>query len=99
MKWNVIVFGMIIVGLLLLTGCTSTVDDVKTEENVGETVAVKGTVKSPIKIGDLSGYTLVDETGSIIVASKDLPEEGEEVVARGELKKEVLIGYYIDLNE
>lgn len=67
--------------------------------NLSETAMVKGTLESPIMIGDLSGYMLVDETGSILVVSEELPGKGEETVARGELKKEVLICYHIDTDK
>ena len=99
MKTNILIIAIALVSLLVLVGCASSVEEVKTEENVGETVSVKGTVKSPIKLGDLSGYTLEDETGSIQVATQELPSEGEEVVAKGTLEKKAIIGYYIQTEE
>lgn len=83
--------------VLLISGCTSTVEEVKKEENVGKEVTVSGTVKDTIKIGDLQGYTLVDENEDEIgIASKSLPEEGSKVRVSGTLKNRLLLGYYIE---
>jgi len=81
---------------LFLTGCaTSTVAEIKNKENIGKTVAVSGTAKFPVKIGTISGYTLVDKNGDkIIVATSKVPDAGDKVTAKGELKMG-LIGYYI----
>ncbi len=81
--------------LLFLVGCSSSIADVKVDENVGKSVVVSGVVESPIKIGKLSGYTLVDDSGSIRVSSENLPAEGDSVSVRGVLIKDSLLGYYI----
>jgi hypothetical protein len=89
---------MLIFFLMFIAGCTQTIEEVKTEENIGEIVSVKGTVESTIKFGDLSGYTLVDGNGDKIgVASKSLPVEGETFTVTGKLMKALLIGYYIEV--
>jgi len=84
--------------LVILAGCTQTIEEVTKDDSfVGETVAVRGTVASSLKLGDLSGYTLVDKNNdAILVGSKSLPAEGSTVTAKGTLQKGPLgIGYYI----
>ncbi|MFW5705151.1 MAG: hypothetical protein ACOCXG_04900, partial [Nanoarchaeota archaeon] len=57
---------------------------------------VSGEAQGVIKIGDLSGYTIVEDDGdSIAISSKDLPEDGTEVTVRGTLMKDTIFGYYI----
>lgn len=86
--------------LFVLAGCTTQdIEDVKTSENVGEQVSVKGTVQTTVKIGSLSGYTLSDDTGSIAVASENLPSEGDEIKVSGTLIRDSLLGYYIKVEE
>lgn len=92
--------GLLFSVVFLLVGCSQSVEEVKNDENIGEKVSVKGTVEETVKIGDLSGYMLKDSNGDTIsVASKDLPEEGDTVVARGILERGLLIGYYIDTDK
>ncbi|MFO7711113.1 MAG: hypothetical protein R6V53_05100 [Candidatus Woesearchaeota archaeon] len=83
--------------LLTILGCTyQTIDEIKEKDNIGEEVAVRGEVLNSVKIGDLSGYVLKDKNNDTIgVASDDLPEEGETVVARGTLERNIIFGYYI----
>lgn len=71
------------------------ISEVKSEEYVGESVIVSGTVKNTIKIGDLSGYIIADDTDSIAVASNELPAEGDEITVSGTLRKN-LVMYYIE---
>jgi hypothetical protein len=96
-----ILFTMILLfSLLFIAGCSQTVEEVKKDENVGKVVSVKGEVKNTIKLGDLSGYTLVDENGDEIgVVSNSLPAEGETITAKGTLVKAPLLGYYIDVDK
>lgn len=90
------VFLFSVLALLFLAGCTQSVDEVKNEDNVGEQVRVRGVVDSSIKIGDLSGYMVVDENDdSIAVSSSDLPDEGENVVVSGVLMRDTVFDYYI----
>ncbi|MFP4524054.1 MAG: hypothetical protein ACLFO2_01905 [Candidatus Woesearchaeota archaeon] len=93
MKRPLIALG--ILAALLLTGCTTSIEDAKTEEKVGDTVTLQGEARSPTKIGSLSGYVLEDETDTIPVATEDLPEEGEEVTVRGTVTRDTLLGYYL----
>lgn len=83
--------------LLLLGGCAGkSIADIKTPENVGKTVMVKGTAENSLKIGQLSGYTLRDADGDTIgVSTTNLPNDGDKVTARGILMKDTLLGYYI----
>ncbi len=86
--------------LMLFSGCSQSVEEIKSDEYVGKVVSVKGTVIETIKIGDLSVYVLMDENGDKInVASKRLPAEGDRVTAKGVLNKKAIIGYYIDVDE
>ena len=71
------------------------ISDIKTEENVGKKVIVRGEVGTVIKIGELSGYILEDESGSIAVSSDKLPVEGERRTVSGTLMKDTIFGYYI----
>ncbi|MGM5487758.1 MAG: hypothetical protein ACQESG_02305 [Nanobdellota archaeon] len=88
---------LIAITALMLVGCAQTVEEVKSEENIGKEVAVKGQVLHSVKIGDLSGYILEDENNDTIgVASDSLPTEGDTVKARGVLRKNVIFGYYIE---
>lgn len=80
---------------LLLTGCTTSVEDAKTEEKVGDTVTLSGTAKSPTKIGSLSGYVLEGETGTIPVATEDLPEHNQKVRVSGTVMRDTILGYYL----
>ncbi|MGV8141742.1 MAG: hypothetical protein ACP5NW_04860, partial [Candidatus Woesearchaeota archaeon] len=77
------------------TACTSNIADVKNPDMVGKKVTVKGEVGSTIKIGSISAYNLVDDTGNIGVSSEELPKEGDIVRAKGVLMKDTLFGYYI----
>jgi len=74
------------------------ISEVKNEENIGEKVIVRGEVKTVIKIGGLSGYTLEDETGTIGVSSDDLPVEGEKITVRGTLMRDTIFGYYVKVS-
>lgn len=100
MKARMMILVLAVMSLLIM-GCTQTVSEItKDDSYLDESVTVKGTAKMPIKIGDISGYTLVDKNeDSIIIADDELPDEGDKVVARGTLKKGILgIGYYIESN-
>jgi len=88
---------LLVLCLFLIAGCAATpIAEIKNKQHVGEEVTVKGTVKKTLKIGRLSGYTLVDKDGSKInVATKQLPEEGSKVTVTGTLKNEFMMGYFI----
>jgi len=95
-----IIMTMMLILLVFFAGCAQSIKDVKTEENIGKVVAVRGTVENTVKIGDLSGYTLRDENGDTIgVVSKALPAEGDTVTAKGELVKAPILGYYINVDK
>ena len=85
----------LVVALLLLAGCAQSAQEVKSEEYIGESVTVSGTVEQSVKIGDFSGYVLRDESGSVRVSSDSLPAEGERVRVSGTLMRDSLFGYYI----
>jgi aspartyl/asparaginyl-tRNA synthetase len=89
----------LISSLLLISGCMSTmIEDVKSKDNIGKKVTVFGTVQNTIKLGELSGYTLEDETATIAVSSESLPKEGTEIRVTGILVKDTLLGYYIQVD-
>ena len=86
---------LLLLVLLLLTACASSIEEVKNPDNVGKKVTVSGTVKTTFKLGSLSGYILEDETGSISVSSEELPKEGVKKTVRGTLIKDTIFGYYV----
>jgi len=82
--------------LLLLTGCSyRKTAEIKNDYYINKTVAVRGIVEKSIKIGELSGFTLTDDTGSIPISSKELPEEGKKVIVKGTMEHKPLLGYII----
>ena len=95
---NIFLIGFLSIFLILFAGCsTQKISEIKNDDFIGKEVKVKGVVQDTIKIGELSGYVIKDDAGdSISVSSKDLPTEGKEVIAKGTLKKALLIGYYIE---
>ena len=88
---------LLVVAVAIVSGCVmqTSIEDAKNLENVGGLVVVSGTVQNTIKIGELSGYIIEDETGSIGVSSESLPEEGTNIRVRGTLNRDTLLGYYI----
>lgn len=73
-----------------------TIAEIKSDDYVGQKVKVKGVVESSIKIGTFSGYYLKDDTGKIFVASKSIPEEGGKNSVEGIVRKELIVGYYLN---
>ena len=91
---------LFIVFALVFAGCTQAIKDIKKEEMKGKTVTVEGMVKNTIKLGKISGYTIVDQNKDEIgVASQKLPLEGEKITISGILIKDTLLGYYIKIEE
>ncbi len=92
---------IIFVLALFLFGCVAgqSINEVKTEQNVGKTVVVSGTVTDVVSIGGLSYYILEDDSGSIPVSSSRLPAKGDKITANGTLIKDTLVGYYIKVVE
>ncbi len=86
---------ILIVLVIFLVACTKSIEEVKKPENIGKKVTVSGTVKNTFKLGELSGYTLEDETGKIGITSKELPEENTKKTTTGILMRDSLFGYYI----
>lgn len=88
---------VLVIALALLIGCsTQSISEVKSEDNVGKKVMVSGTVKESIKLGELSGYVLEDDSGDKIKVSSDsLPAEGEDITVSGTLIRDTIFGYYI----
>jgi len=90
---------------LLLFGCagigTTPIKDLNDapQKYVGEKVTVSGTVEDTVKLGSLSGYTLVDEEGnSLRVSSASLPEEERQITVSGVFLKDSLFGYYLQVS-
>lgn len=81
---------------MFLAGCATSIEEVKQEENLDKEVTVRGEVENTVKFGELAGYTLTDDTGSIAIASDALPEEGKTKTVSGILKKNMFLGYYIE---
>ncbi len=84
--------------VLYMTLVTESISDVKTEDRIGETVKVRGEVTTVVKLGELSGYLLEDDTGTIAVSSDALPAEGTTVRVKGTLIRDTLFGYYIKVD-
>jgi len=99
-KQNILLSFILLVSVILvLSGCmATTIKDVKNSDLIGKKVTVSGTVQNTIKIGELSGYTLKDETDTISVSSESLPEEETKITVSGTLMKTPLLGYYIEVN-
>lgn len=94
------VLGIIILALgvlIFLSGCITTknIEEIKFDSYINKNVTVSGTVLNSIKLGELSGYTLKDDTDSIFISSNSLPAENAIVKVNGILKKSIL-GYYIE---
>jgi len=98
-KTTIVIGILLLLTLLLLgAGCgTIAIKDILNEPDkyMGKEVMVEGTVQGTVKIGSLSGFTLVDGNDKLAVSSRDLPAEGKRVVVQGTLMKEIFIGYYI----
>ncbi len=96
-----IVLVILIIGLAVVAHSylsVQKIEDIKTSEKIGDNVRVHGEVKSVIKIGGLSGYTIEDSSGSIAVSSEELPKEGSTITVSGTLIKDSIFGYYIKVN-
>ena len=84
--------------LLLASGCTAmkSISEIKNDEFIGESVSIRGTVMNRLVIGDFSGYTIKDASNdTIFVYSGSLPKEGDLVTVKGNVTKNILIGYYL----
>lgn len=83
--------------IVIISGCNMTIsiEDVKDSDHVGKTVTISGTVQDTIKLGELSGYTIKDATGTMGISSQSLPKEGTNIRVTGTLVKDTLPGYYI----
>lgn len=96
-------FGIIIFFalLLLVSGCTTEdFKKLKTEDNIGKTVSVKGTVENPYKLGTLSGYTLKDKLGEPLqVKAETLQKKGAVITVQGVLMKDPFFSYYLKAKE
>jgi hypothetical protein len=90
---------LVLIGLFFVIKAFSpkSIEEIKSDALIDKNVAVRGIVGESIQIGSFSGYILKDDTGSIAVVSKELPQEGKYKTARGTLKK--LFVYYIDVDD
>lgn len=86
---------LIILLVIFMTACTSSISDIKNEDKIGKKVFISGTVEGSLKLGDISGYTLRDDSDSIFISSNNLPEKGTKKTIRGTLEKN-LLGFYIN---
>jgi hypothetical protein len=94
-----IFFTVFLIFALIFAGCgAQPIKEIKKQEMVGEKVTVEGTVKNTVKLGKLSGYTLVDANGDEIgISSQKLPTEGKTATVTGTLIKDTILGYYIQV--
>lgn len=88
---------LLVIALVVLyqASAITKVSEAKNEEYVGDKIIVRGQVEEVVKIGELSGYMIKDETDSIAVSSNELPVEGEMRTVKGILMRDTLFGYYI----
>jgi uncharacterized protein YcfL len=89
---------LILLVAVFLVGCTSSIQDIKEnpDKYVGETISVKGISSASVKLGQLSGFTLTEKSGSkISVSSENLPKDGSDVKVKGVVMKDSLFGVYI----
>lgn len=97
------IFGIIFLSLMIIgAGCASTqIKDIQEnpEKYMGREVMVSGKVSNTFKIGEISGFTLVDDKYKMLVSSKELPAENKTVTVKGVVMKEILVGYYIYASE
>lgn len=95
--WASVIIAVILVAVFFLYNASAfdDISEIKSEENIGKSVVVRGEVGTVVKIGELSGYTLEDATGSIAVSSDNLPNEGEMKTVSGTLMRDTIFGYYI----
>ncbi len=101
MKYKILILIILATTMLALTGCTKSIEEItKDDTYLNKKVSVKGTVKDPLKIGKLSGYTIVDKNDKkITIASEELAKEGTTITVKGTLKKGPLgLSYYIDVD-
>lgn len=92
---------LVVLCLVLLTGCTTSVKDINDspEDYISESVKITGKAIAPIKFGSLEGFTLQGDDASILVHSGRLPEHGDSVTVVGDVKKGKLIGTYVDADQ
>ncbi|MDD2679115.1 MAG: hypothetical protein PHT91_02640 [Candidatus Nanoarchaeia archaeon] len=89
---------LLLLSVVLFSGCVAvqSINDIKTDELIGETVSVRGVVAERIILGEISGFVIKDSyNDTIFISSESLPAEGETVTVTGILDKKLLIGYYI----
>jgi len=97
-KTNLLIISLLF-AIIFISGCmATTIKNVKNPDYIGKTVAISGTVQNTIKIGELSGFTIKDETDTIGVSSDNLPAEGNKITVRGILMRDTLLGYYIKVD-
>ena len=80
-----LLFASILV-LILLSGCAQpAIKDISSapEKFLGKKVLVSGKVFAPLDVGIISGFTLKDDEGSIMISSEIVPSAGEEVTVKG----------------
>lgn len=74
---------------------TKSIAEIRSEDYIGKSVSLSGTVEGSIKLGEFSGYILNDGENKIFVSSNKLPEEGSKTSVKGIVMKEIVIGYYL----
>ena len=89
--------------VILISGCVEYTSLKEIKENpenyLGKEIFIKGNVSNILVVKDISGFVIREGNNAIYVSSKHLPPKNSEVVVRGVLKKQNLIGYYISAKE
>ncbi|MFC1742116.1 hypothetical protein ACFL3V_06280 [Nanoarchaeota archaeon] len=84
---------------LLLAGCAPmvTVKDINEDNQkfLGKKVRVSGKAMVPLDVGPASGFSLNDDSSSIMISSDDLPKANEDVIVEGLVVKGMFTGTFI----
>lgn len=81
--------------LVIATGCSTPIGDLKANPGKyqGQTVTIKGTVTASAKVLFVSGFTVEDGSGTILVVPKGaVPREGEKVKVKGQVEQLFAVG-------
>lgn len=101
MRKILIAFVFLVLSLLLLSGCATTIANINADPDsyLGQKVTVEGAVSAPIKLGALSGFTLKQDGASIIVSTNTLPDEKTSVKVKGIVMQGMMMPPYIKASD
>lgn len=85
----------LVAGLVVTTACSTPIGDLKANPGKyqDKTVTIEGTVTASAKVLFVSGFTVEDSSGTILVVPKGaVPREGEVVKVRGRVEQLFAVG-------